>query len=150
MTQKIRRIFLLLFFTIIFTSLFSCAETQISIKNNDGTIYSPQRLLLEGQTEVNEAQYEQALQYYQAVIDNFPDDKENLAWAYYEIGYVYYLMEDYLNAKINFKIVIKDYKKQKDAYYLAQFMLSKIEEIEAASGITDETENTTDTNSTSE
>ena len=120
------------FTIIVFLSflLFSCAAKEIVIKDESGELIAPQKILLEGQKAVDEANYDLALLYYQALIDNYSENKEYVAWAHYEMGYVYFLLEDYENAKLHFKVIVEDYKDQKSPYALAQFMLSKIEDIE--------------------
>lgn len=38
--------------------------------------------------------YDVALYYYHYVLDHFPDDKESLAWANYEIGFIHHVLND--------------------------------------------------------
>ncbi len=35
-------------------------------------------------------EYKDAIYYYEYIIKNFPEDKENFAWAHYEIGFIKY------------------------------------------------------------
>ena len=100
---------------------------EFNIKDNKGNVFSAEKLLLEGQRAYNKKDYELALRYYNAIIEYYPDDKKNVAWAYYEIGYVYYIQEDYEDAKNYFTIVINNYPDQKDACALAGYILSKIQ-----------------------
>jgi len=43
-------------------------------------------------------QYDAAIHYYKKLVEFFPDDLENVAWAKYEIGFIYYKKGQYKKA----------------------------------------------------
>ena len=108
----------------------SCASKQPVLYNEDGsplTITDYEKI---AQKEFDERQYENAIATYNAIISNYPDVKKSMAWAHYEIGFCYYVMEDYEQAEVYFRIVINEYQ-DPAATKLAEKMLDKmIEEAE--------------------
>ncbi len=119
-----------LLFIIVILFILSGCKTEYNIKDENNNIYSAEKLLLLGQESYKAKDYETSIKYYQAIIDNYPDDDYNVAWAYYEIGFIYYVMEDYVKAKEKFNKVIIDYPKQEDQVNLSKYILEKIEAIE--------------------
>lgn len=121
------KITLFLFISLFLILLFSCTSTEFSVKDSNNNIYSAEKLLIEGDKAYNNNNYEIALKYYEAVLKYYPDDVTNSAWATYQIGYVYYKMEKYEEAKKYFNIVIEKYSNVKDCVSLSNMMLSRIE-----------------------
>jgi len=78
------------------------------------------------QKEFDEQHYKYAISAYEAIIDNYSDNNKNaVAWAYYEIGYCYYTMKENDTAEQYFRKVINEYQ-EPAAKKLAQEMLDKI------------------------
>ncbi len=77
------------------------------------------------QKEFDEQRYKYAISAYEAIIENYSDNKNALAWAHYEIGYCYYTMKEYDKSEQYFRKVINEYQ-EPAAKKLAQEMLDKI------------------------
>ena len=110
-----------------FLALFfwSCA-TPKPVLYNEGKpllITEYEKLALE---EYENDRYENAIDVYRAIIENYPDNPKALAWAHYEIGYCYWQLEDYENAEVNFRKVLNEFQ-EPAAKTLAGQMLEKIE-----------------------
>ncbi|HPC38665.1 MAG TPA: tetratricopeptide repeat protein [Exilispira sp.] len=111
------------------TFLFSCQTYKYNITDNSGNLYSPEKLLLEGQLAYDKQAYDVAIKYFMTILEKYPDNKEFTSWACYEIGFVYFSMKKYDLAKQWFTKVIEQYNGSSAAVKLAQYMLQKIEEI---------------------
>lgn len=72
--------------------------------------------------------YRGALAYYQAVIKNHPDKTEEVAWARYEIGYIYYIQKKYTEAKTYFEAASATQNAPHSVIILSEMMLRKITE----------------------
>lgn len=119
-------IFLVIF---IFFLNFSCQTYKYVINDKDGNLYSPEKLLLEGQLAFDNQSYEIAIKYFMTILEKYPNDKEFTSWACYEIGFVYYTMKKYDLAIQWFNKVIDQYNGSSAAVKLANYMLQKINEI---------------------
>ncbi len=67
--------------------------------------------------------YEKALEIYFKIIEKYPDERETVAWAYYEIGFTYYRMEKWQESLSNLYIAIKQYEKDNKAAYILSYKL---------------------------
>jgi len=113
---------LIAFFVI--NSTVSCAVKK-PILYKDGrhlTIMEYEKI---AQKEYEEERYENAIDAYQAIIDNYPDNTKALAWAYYEIGYCYYAQKDYEKAERYFRRVANEFQ-EPAAKKLAEEMLDRL------------------------
>jgi len=86
------------------------------------TYYAYEKL---AQKEFDAGRYENAIEVYQAIIDNYTDNNAYLVWAYYEIGFCYKKLKDYGNAELHFRKVINEFQ-EPAAKKLAQDMIAKI------------------------
>jgi len=102
----------------------SCATKKPVLYNNNKplTYYEYDKL---AQREFDAGRYENAIEVYQAIIDNYSDNNAYLVWAYYEIGFCYKKLKDYVNAELYFRKVINEFQ-EPAATKLAQDMLVKI------------------------
>ncbi len=114
---------------IVFLSLFSCQTYKYNITDQNGQIYSAERLLLEGQLAYDSQAFDVAIKYFLAILENYPDNKEITSWACYEIGFVYFTQKEYDKAKEWFTKVIEKYNGSEAAVKLATYMLQKIQQI---------------------
>jgi tetratricopeptide (TPR) repeat protein len=79
------------------------------------------------QAEYDEDRYENAIEVYRTIIENYPENRKALAWAYYEIGFCYFVLEDYGNAEVNFRKVINEFQ-EPAAKKLAGQRIAEIEQ----------------------
>ncbi|MFN4216837.1 MAG: tetratricopeptide repeat protein [Brevinematales bacterium] len=70
--------------------------------------------------------YRGALSYYQAIIEYHPDNYEDVAWARYEIAYIYYIQKQYDKAKEYFEAALSTPKAPHGVIILSEMMLKKI------------------------
>ncbi|UCB47071.1 MAG: tetratricopeptide repeat protein [Spirochaetota bacterium] len=106
--------------------LLSCA-TPKPVLYNDGkplTITDYEKL---AQAEYDEDRYENAIEVYRSIIENYPDNQKALAWAYYEIGFCYFVLKDYDNAMVNFRKVLNEFQ-EPAAKKLAGQIIAEIEQ----------------------
>lgn len=68
----------------------------------------PRQLLQLAQTELDEDRYERALEYYNAIITQYPDSLEMLIEAKYEIGHIYFKQRKYEKCKDYFTKLLKE------------------------------------------
>jgi len=123
-----KKIFLLLVI-FSFILLCSCQTYKYNISDSSGNIYSPEKLLLEGQLAYDKQSYDVAIKYFMTILEKYPENKEFTSWACYEIGFVYFTMKKYDLAKQWFTKVLEQYNGSNAAVKLATYMLQKIEEI---------------------
>ncbi len=108
----------------VFFLLLACASKP-PVLDRDGqplTITDYEKI---AQKEFDEQHYQYAISAYEAIIENYSDNKNALAWAHYEIGYCYYTMKEYDRAEQYFRKVVNEYQ-EPAAKKLAQEMLDKI------------------------
>ncbi len=70
--------------------------------------------------------YKNALVYYQAVLDNHPESYEDVAWARYEMGYIYYVQKQYEKAREYFEAAAASQQAPHGVVILSEMMLSKL------------------------
>ena len=117
---------LLMIIHILLLTFLSCA-TPKPVLYNDGkplTITDYEKL---AQAEYDEERYENAIEVYSAIIEHYPENQKALAWAYYEIGFCYFVLEDYDNAEVNFRKVLNEFQ-EPAAKKLAGQLIAKIEQ----------------------
>ncbi|MCX8057879.1 MAG: tetratricopeptide repeat protein [Spirochaetes bacterium] len=123
--------FLFIIFIIILSTIFSCYSLiKYEINDKEGKLLSPEKLLLKGQQAYDYGYYDIAIKYYLTIIEKYPEETYYCAYAYYEIGFIYYATKKYEEAKKYLNIVIEKYPDEKDVVFLANFLLSKIKDIE--------------------
>jgi outer membrane protein assembly factor BamD (BamD/ComL family) len=111
----------------------ACASGPLDI--TEGT--SPAELIQRGQEASDQDRYGLAIQYYQAVIERFPNDIDNICAAEYEIAFIHYKQKKYESAKAELN-ALRDRYNDLDAEtfpqqfkILAGIVLTKIAEQEA-------------------
>jgi tetratricopeptide (TPR) repeat protein len=105
--------------------LVSCATKKVAFYKEDGSPLSITDYEKIAQTLRDDSKYERAIEAYEAIIANYPDNQKAVAWAYYEIAFCYFVLKEYSEAEKYFRIVINDYQ-EPAATKLAQDMLAKI------------------------
>ena len=79
------------------------------------------------QKEFDNNRFDNAITAYEAIITNYPDKLRASTWAHYEIGFCYYVKEEYDKAEIYFRKVTNEFQ-EPAAKKLARDMLAKIVE----------------------
>ena len=113
---------LLVFLTM---AVLSCASKMPALYREDGgplLITDYEKI---AQREFDERRYDNAIAAYTAIITSYPDNAKALVWAHYEIGFCYFVKEDYDEAEFYFRIVINEYQ-DPSATLLAEKMIGKI------------------------
>jgi tetratricopeptide (TPR) repeat protein len=123
--MRIRRISTVLFLVLFSLVLLSCATPKpvLYTEGRPLSITDYEKLALE---EYDNERYENAIEVYSTIIENYPDNPKALVWAYYEIGYCYWRLKDYESAEFNFRKVLNEFQ-EPAAKILAGQMLGKIE-----------------------
>ncbi|MDR0409254.1 MAG: hypothetical protein LBH18_02500 [Spirochaetaceae bacterium] len=106
-----------------FVLLFSCASGAVVIP--DGL--TPGELTQRAQEESDKNRYYAAAQYYNAILERFPDDRAAVCGAEYEIAFIHYKQKRYTEAEGEFDALIDRYNGP-DGALLPQkyFILSNI------------------------
>jgi len=95
-------------------------------------------LIQRGQEASDRNRYAVSLQFYQAVLERFPDDIASVIAAEYEIAFIHYKQKNYELAKTEFNRLLARYNTPDQELLPPQFkilsniVLGKIAEIEAA------------------
>lgn len=114
----------LLLFPVLLLVLAGCGNRSI-VKEDLKTL--PANILMDRAAErYSLYDYQGALAYYQAVIDYHPDKYEDVAWARYEIGYIYYVQKKYDKAKEYFEAAASTPQAPHGVIILSEMMLKKI------------------------
>ncbi len=114
----------MLLYPLLFLIALSCS-TRAPVLYKNGTPLSITDYEKIAQKQFDEGRFKNAITAYQAIIDNYPDNQNAMAWAHYEIGYCYYVMGDHQQAEIFFRKVVNEYR-EPAAKTLATQMLEKI------------------------
>ena len=107
--------------------MLSCASKMPALYMEDGSPFFITDYEKIGQKEFDEGRYDNAISAYTAIISNYPDNTKALVWAHYEIGFCYFVQEEYDEAEFYFRIVINEYQ-DPAATLLAEKMIGKIVE----------------------
>lgn len=104
---------------LVFGQLVSCASAPVVIPEE----LTPMELVQRAQDATDKNQYDTAIQYYQAILDRYPDDMEMVCTAEYEIAFIKYKQHKYDEAKAGFTALLERYN-QPDAEFLpAQYKI---------------------------
>jgi outer membrane protein assembly factor BamD (BamD/ComL family) len=112
--------------------VFSCATGSTVIPEN----LSPAELIQRAQEASDRNRYEVSLQYYEAIIERFPFDIDDIIAAEYEIAFIHYKQKQYETAKAEFTDLLERYNTPDEALLPPSFkilslrIMEKIEEIE--------------------
>jgi len=125
-TRKNRYIPIIILLIIILLVMVNCAtKAPVLYKNSKPlSIIDYQKI---AQKEYEGENYSNAILAYKAIIDNYPSNMKSVTWANYEIGYCYYMGENYVKAEAYFRKVINEYN-EPSAKKLSKEMLDKISE----------------------
>lgn len=124
-----KHLFTCLYLTIIVTisyTFLSCA-TKMPALYKDGKPLTITEYDKIAQKEFDNDRFENAIAAYEALIINYPDKLRASVWAHYEIGFCYYVQEEYDKAEIYFRKVTNEFQ-EPAADKLARDMLAKIVE----------------------
>jgi outer membrane protein assembly factor BamD (BamD/ComL family) len=83
----------------------SCASRPIAIPED---LTAPE-LIQRAQEATDRNRYNNALQYYQAILERFPFNSEYVCAAEYEIAFIYYKQKKYDQAKNGFNTLLERY-----------------------------------------
>jgi outer membrane protein assembly factor BamD (BamD/ComL family) len=107
----------------------ACASAPIVVQDN----LSPEELVQRAQEASERGKYDQAIQYYDAVLTRFPGDLSMVCAAEYEIAFIQYKQKRYEPSKAGFRSLLERYSST-DAELLppqyrilAEKVLSKME-----------------------
>ena len=95
-------------------------------------------LIQRGQEASDKNRYNVSVQYYEAILERFPNDIDNVIAAEYEIAFIHYKQKNYTQAKTELNQVLAHYNVPDQELLPAQYkilsniVLGKIKEIEAA------------------
>jgi outer membrane protein assembly factor BamD (BamD/ComL family) len=107
----------------------ACATAPVVVADN----LSPSELIQLAQDASDAGRRENAAQYYQAILDRFPEDLPSVCAAEYEIAFILYKQADYPAAKAGFEKLLARYNQTDAALLPAQYqvlgekILAKIE-----------------------
>ena len=113
--------------------VFSCASGAPAVIPEN---LSPAELTQRAQEASDRNRYEVSLQYYEAIIERFPFDIDNIIAAEYEIAFIHYKQKQYETAKAEFSDLLERYNTPDEALLPPSFkilslkIMEKIEEIE--------------------
>ena len=120
-------VLILLSATLVFSS---CASAPAPIPEALG----PSELLQKGQDFSERNNFQEAIRYYQAVLDRFSNDLTYICTAEYEIAFIQYKQKRMAEAEAGFRALLKRYESPDAALLPAQFrelsekLLAKIEQ----------------------
>jgi outer membrane protein assembly factor BamD (BamD/ComL family) len=86
-------------------SLSACATGKVFIPED----MSPEKLVQRAQEESDRNRYDVAAQYYNAILERFPDNIGAVCGAQYEIAFIHYKQKRYLEAEEEFNALIDRY-----------------------------------------
>jgi len=114
-----RRFAFVLFAALTSLVISGCASAPTSIP--DGL--SPAELVQKGQDASDRNKYEQAVSYYQAILDRYPQDISAVCGAEYEIAFIRYKQKKYDESKAGFRALLARYEGTDAALLPAQYKI---------------------------
>ena len=123
---------IILFTIIIF--MVSCATGPIVVPED----LTPMELIQHAQEASDRNRFNQAIQYYEAVLERFPHNIDHVCAAEYEIAFIHYKQRRYTLAREGFNNLLERYNVPDAALLpqqyrvLANIVLARIDEIEEA------------------
>jgi len=107
--------------------LFSaCVTGRLNIPLN----LSPSELIQRAQEASDRNRYNQALQYYQALLDRNPTNIDLVCTAEYEIAFIHYKQKKYVQARSGFNALLERYNAFDGDYLPPQFKLLALKVLE--------------------
>ena len=98
---------------------------------------TPAELIQRGQEASDRNRYPASLQYYNALIERFPFNTDDVCAAEYEIAFIYYKQKKYDLAKNGFNLLLERYNAPDEQLLpqqykiLSNIILAKIEEVDS-------------------
>jgi outer membrane protein assembly factor BamD (BamD/ComL family) len=86
-------------------ALAACASAPLDIPLE----LTPPELIQRAQEASDRNRYNQAQQYYEAILTRYPNDSENVCAAEYEIAFIHYKRKEYEEAKSGFNKLLLRY-----------------------------------------
>jgi outer membrane protein assembly factor BamD (BamD/ComL family) len=83
----------------------SCASGPLNIPED----LSPAGLVQRGQEALDKNKYDNALQYYEALLQRYPENMELVCTAEYEIAFIHYKQKKYIQARNEFTQLLARY-----------------------------------------
>jgi len=105
---------------------FACATDQLNIPQN----LSPSELIQRAQEASDRNRYNNALQYYQALLDRNPSNIDLVCTAEYEIAFIHYKQKKYAQSREEFDALLKRYEAFDGDYLPPQFKLLAVKVLE--------------------
>lgn len=95
------------FFSILFISVLvtACGSSRVTIPDN----LSPEELIQKGQEASDKNKYNQSIQYYEAIIKQYPFHLDEICAAEYEIAFIHYKQKKYDMAVTEFNTLLSRY-----------------------------------------
>lgn len=123
--KKYRSLMVLTGLLVILFSGNSCSK-KIPILYKDGNPLSISEYEKIAQKEFDAERYSNAIKAYEAIIKNYPENPKALAWANYEIGFLFYIQKDYEKAENYLRKVLNEYQ-EPAAKKLSEQLITRIE-----------------------
>ncbi|GHU79901.1 hypothetical protein FACS189462_5650 [Spirochaetia bacterium] len=95
----------IIFLVVIMVTVATCATGPVKIPDE----ITPAELIQRGQEASDRNRYNQALQYYQALLDRNPTNIDLVCAAEYEIAFIHYKQKKYPQAKEEFNALLERY-----------------------------------------
>ena len=105
---------------------FCACATDVNIPQG----LSPSELIQRAQEASDKNRYNQALQYYQALLDRNITNIDLVCTAEYEIAFIYYKQKKYASAKAGFNSLLERYNAPDGEYLPPQFKLLALKVLE--------------------
>ena len=103
-----------------------CATTSITIPPD----LSPMELIQRAQEASDRNRYGVALQYYEALLERFPNDIYYVCAAEYEIAFIHYKQQKYAQARTEFQALLARYEDPAARNLPPQFRLLAVKVLE--------------------
>jgi outer membrane protein assembly factor BamD (BamD/ComL family) len=85
--------------------LFACASNRDAISDD----LTPGELVQRAQEESDNNNYDKAARFYNVILERFPDDREAVSGALYEIAFIHYKQKKYDEAEQEFNALLERY-----------------------------------------
>jgi len=127
-TINMNKLYSTLFVFAVTTALFfsACATGRLNIPQN----LSPSELIQRAQEASDKNRYNQALQYYQALLERNPTNIDLVCAAEYEIAFIHYKQTKYTRARAGFNALLERYNAPDGEYLPPQFKLLALKVLE--------------------
>ncbi|GHT97771.1 lipoprotein [Spirochaetia bacterium] len=100
------RFFQSLIMSLAVVSCIACASGPVNIAPD----LTPAELIQRGQEASDRNRYNQSLQYYEAILDRFPSNRDAVCAAEYEIAFIHYKQKQYSQAQDEFNALLRRYE----------------------------------------